>query len=94
MTSRVRAWGSKWLFAVALLAAGVLMGRLGVPLLEPKDVHGIRVHPVKDGCTVEFSTMTFYLWYKDPAFGDLSEKLKCNDSMALLPNVVIACVCP
>jgi hypothetical protein len=78
---------------VGLLVMGVLLGRFAVPLLEPKDIHGIRVHPAVDHCRVEFSTQTYYLWHKDPAFGDFSDKVMCNTSVGLLPNLAIACVC-
>lgn len=95
MTLLARVWGSRWFLSGALLAIGLLLGRFAVPLLEPRDIHGIRVHPKKDGCEVEFFTETFYYWRKYPAFGHGREDLKCNESMTILPNfVVLTCVCP
>ena len=31
----------RWLRSMGALAVGVLLGRFGVPLLEPRDIHGI-----------------------------------------------------
>ena len=93
MTSPVRAWGSRWLRGAVLVAAGLLLGHFVVPWLLPRDFHGLRVHPNPDGCTVEFSTERYYLWHQNPGMGDLSGKLQCNQSMVLLPNFVVACVC-
>ena len=89
-----RAWISRWLRPVVFLAVGVLLGRFGVPLLEHRDFHGVRVHPAADHCLVEFVTMTFYPWHANPEHAHGGRKVMCKDSMLLLPNVSLACVCP
>src|SRR5688572_8740000 len=94
MTLLKRAWSSRWLRSVGLLGVGMLVGRFGIPLLEPRDFHGIMVHPAADHCLVEFATQTFYPWHENPEQGHGGAKVMCKDSMLLLPNVSIACVCP
>jgi hypothetical protein len=95
MTLLARVWGSRWFRSVGLLAVGLLLGHFAVPLLKSRDVHGIRVHPKKDGCTVEVASHRSYIWNKDAARAHDYEDLRCNESMTILPNfVVLACVCP
>jgi hypothetical protein len=95
MTWLARVWGSRGFRSVGLLVMGLLLGQFAVPLLEPRDVHGIRVHPQEGGCNVEIASHRSYFWNKDAARAHDREDLKCNESMTILPNfVVLACVCP
>lgn len=95
MTWLARVLGNRWVRSVGLLAVGLLLGRFALPLLDPRDIHAIMVHPKKDGCEVGFATQTFYFWNKNPAQGYGSWDLKCNEGMTILPNfVVLTCVCP
>lgn len=95
MTLLTRVWRSRWFRSVGLLAVGLLLGRFAIPLLDPRDIHSIVVHPKKDGCQVDFATQTFYFWNENPAQGYGSKDLKCREGMTILDNfLVLTCICP